>query len=83
MNRYRRRDTVRFNSLPMEHPVLSIARWVTWLVGIFFVLSLVFWTLTIIADLQRPGEMTIYLWGRVVTESVLAIAFFLFVFLWR
>ncbi len=72
-----------FASLPLHDPVRAIAKRVMWLVGIFFGLCVVFWVLAVIADMQRPGEITIYLWGRVVTELILGIAFFLFVFLWR
>lgn len=83
MNRYRRRDTAPFSSLPVGDPVRVISRHATWLVGTFFGLSVVFWGLAAMAELGQPGTISIYVWGRVITEVILGAAFFLFTFLWR
>jgi len=83
MNRYRRRDTAPFSSLSSSDPILGISRRVSWLVGIFFALCVVFWGLTVVADLQHPDTISMYVWGRVVTEIILGVALFLFAFLWR
>jgi peptidoglycan/LPS O-acetylase OafA/YrhL len=52
-------------------------------VVIFFCLSVAFFALAAIADSQQPGTISIYVWGRAITELVLGMAYFLFAYLWR
>jgi len=83
MNRYRQRDAAAIASLPAEDPLRRVSRRVAQLVAIFFGLSLVFFVLAAIADSQQPDTVSIYIWGRAVTELVLGAAYFLFACLWR
>jgi hypothetical protein len=83
MNRYRQRDAAPLKSLPSNHPFHGIAKWVMRLVTLFFSLSIVFFILAVIADKQHPDTISIYVWGRAITELVLGTAYFLFVYLWK
>jgi|GEM_PF-1759366 len=83
MNRYRQRDAAPLKSLPADHPFHGIAARVMGLVVAFFSLSMVFFGLAVIADAQHPDSISIYVWGRAITELVLGSAYFLFVYLWK
>ncbi len=83
MNRYRKRDAPPINALP-EHDLLRMASThITQLVVGFLGLSVAFFVLTAVADNLYPGTVTIYVWGRVITELVLGVAYFLFAYLFR
>jgi cell division protein FtsW (lipid II flippase) len=83
VNRYRRRDAAPVASLPSGDPLRKVSTQATQLVAAFFGLSVLFFVLTAIADAQYPGSITIYVWGRAITELVLGVAYFLFAYLWR
>jgi hypothetical protein len=83
MNRYRQRDAAALRSLPAGHPFHAIAGWVMRLVIAYLTLSILFFILAVLADNQHPDSVSIYVWGRVITELVLGIAYFLFVHLWK
>jgi len=84
MNRYRRRDTLPFFSLSRNDPTRILSKRVTWLVAANFGLSLMFFLLSVIASIQAPNAIDVYIWGRVVTEVILSLAYFLFAYLfWR
>jgi hypothetical protein len=83
MNRYRQRDASPLRSLPPDHPLQAIGSWLTRLVPLFFGLSILFFVLAVVADSQHPNSVNIYVWGRAITELVLGIAYFLFLYLWH
>jgi hypothetical protein len=83
MNHYRQRDAAPLSSLPSDHAFHRVSAWAGWLTVAFFALSIVFFALGVVADLQHPDTVSIYVWGRAITELVLGIAYFLFVYLWR
>lgn len=83
MNRYRQRDAVPLNTLSSDNILRTTSAGVTQLVIGFFGLSVLFFVLAAIADAQYPDTISIYVWGRVVTELVLGAAYFLFAYLWR
>jgi len=83
MNRYRRRDATAIASLSANDQLHTVSRHVTQLVIAFLGLSIVFFLLAAIADTQYPGAISIYVWGRAVTEIVLGLAYILFAYLWR
>ena len=82
MNQYRQRDAAAFSSLPKGDPLRASAVYSRWLAGVFFGLSIVFWVLAVLADARHPGTISIYVWGRAITETILSLAFFLFGHLW-
>lgn len=83
MNRYRQRDAVAIASLPENHPFHTVSKRVTFLITIFFGLCITFFLLSIITDNHHPNSISIYVWGRAITEIVLGVAYFLFAYLWR
>lgn len=83
MNRYRQHDAAAISSLPPNHPFHAVATWATRLVVTYFVLSACFFGLAVLADTQHPDTISIYVWGRAITELVLGAAYFLFVYLWK
>ena len=83
MNRYRQRDAAPLRSLPAGHPFHAVAIWITRLVIAYLGLSILFFVLAVVADNQHHDSVGIYVWGRVITELVLGIAYFLFIHLWK
>jgi len=83
MNRYRRRDAASLLSLTPNHPLRIASKRITQLTAGFFGLSVLFFVLAAIADAQQPESISIYVWGRVVTELILGAAYFLFAYLFR
>lgn len=83
MNHYRQRDAAPLSSLPGDHPFQRVALWAGRITVSFFGLSILFFVLAVIADSQQPGTISIYVWGRAITELVLGLAYFLFIYLWR
>jgi hypothetical protein len=83
MNRYRQRDGVPLSTLTPDSPLQAISTHVTQLVVGFFGLSVGFFVLAAVADAYRPDSVSIYVWGRAITELVLGVAYFLFAYLWR
>ena len=83
MNRYRERDAVAISTLPAHHELRSISFRVSIAIGFFFGLSVLFYVLVAIADSQIPGGVGVFVWGRSITELVLACAYFLFAYLFR
>lgn len=83
MNRYRQRDAAPLSALAADSSLHTTSRLMTRLVTTFFGLSIVFFVLAVIADTQHPDAVSIYVWGRAITELVLGMAYFLFAHLWR
>ncbi len=83
MNRYRQRDAAPLSSLPTDHAFHRVSAWARRLTVTFFTLSIVFFVLAVIADARYPNTISIYVWGRAITELVLGAAYFLFIYLWR
>jgi peptidoglycan/LPS O-acetylase OafA/YrhL len=83
MNRYRKRDTSPLTSLPSSQPAHALSKWLVWLVCLFFALSIVFFILAAAISNNNPDAIDIYVWGRVITELILGLAYFLFVYLFR
>lgn len=83
MNRYRQRDATAIATLPSNHPFHTTSIRVTILITVFFSLCITFFLLAVVADNQHPDSISIYVWGRAITEIVLGAAYFLFAYLWR
>lgn len=83
MSRYRQRDAAPLATLPADHALRSVSRCITWLVTVFFGLGALFFVLTAVADSTGSHRVSVFVWGRGITELILGSAYFLFAYLWR